>query len=233
MAKKTVDWMKSNLDAMVQQFDQFTLKLPSYQAAFGLTAAQVTAARNDYLWTAFAVQCVVQYDAELKNRVSWRDHLLDGPITPGPAPIPSVGTEFSPPGVPAVPDGALPRWRKLVELLKASPAYTKAIGEDLGIEAPEAPAQAMKPTVKCATEPNGKVFLNVLKDGHDALAVFCKRGAEPQPSLLGVYTRARIEDARPTLVPGQPELREYTIQYRDADQPVGEMSDVCRVTVQP
>jgi hypothetical protein len=159
--------------------------------------------------------------------------LLDGPITPAAAPVPSIGTEFSPPGVPAVPDGALPRWRKLVEYLKAHPAYTKAIGDDLGIEAPAAPAQSTKPTVKCATEPNGKVFLNVLKDGHDAFTVFSKRGSETQPSLLGVYTRSRIEDARPPLVPGQPELREYTIQYRDADQPVGEMSDPCRVTVQP
>lgn len=233
MAKKTVDWMKKQLDAMVQQFDQFTLKLPSYATPFGLTLAQTTASRNDYLWTAFAVLCVTQYEAELRNRVTWRDHLLDGPVTAAAAPVPSIGTEFSPPAVPAVPDGALPRWRKLVEYLKAHPAYTKAIGDDLGIEAPAAPAQATKPTVKCATEPNGKVFLNVLKDGHDAFTVYSKRGSEAQPVLLGVYTRSKIEDARPPLVPGQPELREYTIQYRDADQPVGEMSDPCRVTVQP
>ena len=233
MAKKTVDWMKKSLDSMVQQFDQFTLKLPSYTVTFGLTAAQVTAARNDYLWTAYSILCVAQYDAELKNRVTWRDHLIDGPITAAAAPVPSIGTEFSPPAVPAVADGALPRWRKLVEQIKASPNFTKAIGDDLGIEATEAPVQAMKPTVKCATEPGGKVLLNVLKDGHDALAVFSKRGAEVQPSLLGVYTRSRIEDARPPLVTGQPELREYTIQYRDADQAVGAMSDVCRVTVQP
>ncbi len=233
MAKKTVDWMKKQLDAMVQQFDQFTLKLPSYTVPFALTPAQVTAARNDYLWTAFAVLCVAQYDAELKNRVTWRDHLIDGPSTATAAPVPSIGTEFSPPAVPPVADGALPRWRKLVEQIKAHPNFTKAIGDDLGIEAPEAPAQAMKPTIKCATEPNGKVFLNVLKDGHDAFTVYSKRGAEAQPVLLGVYTRSKIEDGRAPLVPGQPELREYTIQYRDADQPVGEMSDPCRVTVQP
>ena len=233
MAKKNVDWMKKQLEAMVQQFDQFTLKLPSYNTTFGFTVAQSTAARNDYLWTAFAVLCVTQYEAELRNRVTWRDHLIDGPITPAAAPVPSIGTEFSPPAVPAVADGALPRWRKLVEQIKAHPNYTKAIGDDLGIEATAAPVQAMKPTIKCATEPNGKVFLNVLKDGHDALSVYSKRGAETQPSLLGVYTRSRIEDARPPLVTGQPELREYTIQYRDADQPVGEMSDPCRVTVQP
>ncbi len=233
MAKKTVDWMKKQLDAMVQQFDQFTLKLPGYAATFGLTTAQTTASRNDYLWTAYAVLCVAQYEAQLRNRVSWRDYLLDGPITAAAAPVPGTGADPGPPEVPAVADGALPRWRKLVEFLKAHPAFTKAIGDDLGIEAPAAPAQTMKPTIKCATEPNGKVFLNVLKDGHDAFTVFCKRGAEAQPSLLGVYTRSRIEDGRPPLVTGQPELREYTIQYRDADQPVGEMSDPCRVTVQP
>jgi hypothetical protein len=233
MAKKTVDWMKKQLDAMTQQFDQFTLKLPSYQATFGLTPAQVTGARNDYLWVAYAVQCVLQFDQELKNRVSWRGLLLDGPITGATSPVPGIGTEFAPPIVPPVPNGVLPRWRKLVEQIKSHPAYTKAIGDDLGIEATATPVQAMKPTVKCTTEPGGIVLLNALKDGHDAIALFCKRGNESLATLVGVYTRSRIEDTRPLLTPGQPEIRDYTLQYRDADQPVGEMSDVCRVTVQP
>ena len=79
----------------------------------------------------------------------------------------------------------------------------------------------------------GTVFLNVLKDGHDSMALFCRRGNETQPSLVGVYTRSKVEDKRPNLVPGTPEVREYTVEYRDQDQSVGEVSDVCRMTNQP
>jgi hypothetical protein len=51
--------------------------------------------------------------------------------------------------------------------------------------------------------------------------------------VLGTYTSSRIEDPRANLVAGQPELREYTAQYRDKDQPVGDMSDVCRLSTKP
>lgn len=227
MAKKTVDWMKKPLEMMIQQFDQFTLKLPSYQATFGLTAAQTTASRNDYLWAAYSVQTVMQFDLELKNRVSWRDSLLNGPATTAAAPVPSIGTEF---GTPAVPDGILTRWRKLVEQLKSHSAYTQAIGDDLGVEATESPAQRMKPFIRAAADPGGVVNMNIVKDGHDSLAVYSKRNGEAQPALLGIFTRSRVTDNRPNLVAGQPEPREYTAQYRDSDVPVGDISDPCRIS---
>jgi hypothetical protein len=233
MAKKTVDWMKQGLEATLPQFDQFTLKLPGYAALFGLTLAQTTASRSDYLWANYANICTAQFEQELKNRFGWRDSLLNGPLTAAAAQVPSIGSEFAPPAPAPVPDGIFPRWRQLVEYLKGHPAYTKAIGDDLGIEAPAAPAQATKPRIRNCKQTGGKVIINVLKDGHDALALFCKRGAEEQPSLVGIYTRAKIEDVRPPLVPGTPEQREYTVQYRDNDQPVGQLSDVCILTKQP
>jgi hypothetical protein len=233
MAKKSVDWMKKTLDTMLQQFDQFTLKVPSYATLFALTGPQTTGSRNDYLWASYSVTVTAQFEQELKNRYGWRDHLLDGPVTTTAAQVPSIGTEFAPPAPAPVADGILPRWRVLVEQIKGHPAYTKAIGEDLGIEAPEAPVQSTKPRIRTCKEDGGKVMINVLKDGHDSIALFCQRGEEPQPSLVGIYTRARIEDVRPPLVPGQPELRQYTAQYRDNDQPVGQLSDVCIMTKQP
>lgn len=233
MAKKVVDWMKKKLETMLQQFDQFTLKLPSYQALFGLTAGQVTGARNDYLWAAHATIIAAQFDLEAKNRRDWRDQLIEGPVTGVISQVPSIGTEFAPPAPPVVPDGVVPRWRALVEQIKNHPNYTPAIGQDLGVEATETPAQATKPRIRTCKEDGGKVLINVLMDSHDAVMLFCKRGNEPQPTPVGVFTRARIEDIRPPLVPGQPEIREYSAQYRDADQPVGQMSDVCIMTKQP
>lgn len=233
MAKKTVDWMKKQLDAMISQFDQFTIKLPSYQVQFGITAGQCTAIRNDYLWAAYAVMLVNQFDAELKNRVMWRDHLLNGPGSSSPATVPSIGSEFMPPAPAAVLDGILSRWRKLAEYIKNHLSYTLPIGLDLGIEATAAPAQATKPRFRSGVEVGGKLQFNLLMDGHDSVAVKCQRGAEPEPTLLGIYTRSKIEDDRPNLVPGQPEQRKYIAEYRDADKPVGQPSDVFCITKQP
>lgn len=225
--------MKKKLESMIEQFNQFTLKLPSYQTLFGLTAGQVTGARNDYLWASHANIIAAQFEQESKNRFDWRDHLIYGPVTGQTAQVPSIGTEFAPPAPPVVADGAVPRWRALVEQIKSHPAYTKAIGQDLGIEATVAPAQATKPVIRTCKEDGGKVQINVLMDHHDAVVLLCRRGEEPQPTPVGTYSRSRIEDVRPNLVPGVPELREYSAQYRDKDQPVGQISDVCIMTKQP
>ena len=233
MAKKTVDWMKKQRDAMIQQFDQFTMKLGSYQTLFSLTAERVTASRNDFLWADYAVRIATQFEQETKNRFDWRNSLLDGPATSSAMQVPSIGTEFTQPAPAPVTDGIVSRWRGLVEQIKKHPNYTTAIGEDLGVEATVAPAQAMKPRFRSGTEVGGKLQFNLLMDGHDSVAVKCQRGNEPEPTLLGIFTRSKIEDVRPNLVPGQPEQRKYIAEYRDADKPVGQPSDVFCITKQP
>ena len=215
---------------MLDQFDQFTLKLPGYAAKYGLTAPQTTAARNDYLWLRYAITCTQQFEQEWRNRVIWKNQLKDGPKTTTAALVPGVGSEFVVPAVAAVPDGVLIRWRDLAAYLKGHMSYDKADGTDLGIEAVGAPAQSTKPTARCRPVNGNGVEINVRKDGHEAVIAWCKRGSETVPVKLGTYNRAVILDARPNLVSGQPEVREYTFQYCDGDVASGELSDVCRVT---
>ena len=215
---------------MLDQFNQFTLKLGGYSVKFTLTPEQLLAARNDYLWLRYAITCSQQFEQEWRNRVMWKEHLKNGPESVAAAQVPSLGSEFIAPNVPPVPDGAIPRWRELVGYLKNHLAYKKADGLDLGIEPVGEPAQSMKPRARCKPEGGNSVRLTVRKDGHEAVAVWCRRGNEAQAVKLGVYSRASFADARPNLVPGQPESREYTFQYVDADDLVGEVSDVCRVT---
>jgi len=119
--------------------------------------------------------------------------------------------------------------RGSVNYIKNHPSYDVADGIDLGIEGTAAPAPVMKPTAtQKATGPN-TVRHNVKKNGHQAVDVYCRRGTEEAPTKLGRYSRSRFDDDRPNLVPGQPECREYTYQYVDNDEPVGEVSDVYRV----
>ncbi len=214
---------------MLDQFDQFTLKLPGYGLKYGLSVPQTTALRNDYLWLRHACVCTSQFEQELSTRVQWRNDLKNGVEVAPAAQVPGVGSEFVAPNVPPVLNGVVPRWRALAAFIKTHPNYEKADGLDLGIEAVGQPSQNMKPTAKLRVDNGHEVRLRVFKDGHDSTIVWCRRGAEVIPVKLGVYRRATILDDRPNLVAGQPEQRDYTLQYMDNDAPVGELSDVLRV----
>ena len=227
---KTKSWLKTTESDMLDQFDQFTLKLPGYATKYGLLAPQTTAARNDYLWARYAITCTRQFEQESKNRVSWKNQLLTGPPSTVAQQVPSIGSEFAAPTPPVVLDGILGRWRDLVTYIKGHLNYDPADGADLDIEPVESPSQQMKPTANCKVTGESSVRNTVKKDGHDGYIAWCRRGNEPVPVKLGMFTRGSFTDDRPNLVAGQPEVREYTFQYVDGDVPVGEVSDVCRVT---
>ena len=91
---KSKSWIVPNEAGMLDQFDHFTLKLPSYAAKYGLIAAQTTAIRNDYLWLRYAITCTLQFEQEWRNRVIWKNQLKDGPKTTTAALVPGVGSEF-------------------------------------------------------------------------------------------------------------------------------------------
>lgn len=217
---------------MLNQMDVFTLKLggsSGYPTKYGLTTGQVTAARNDYLWLRHATTCTTQFEQEFLNRSAWKQALKNGPLSAAAAQVPMVGSEFVPPAVPAVPDGVLIRWRTLVNHIKGHANYEVADGVDLGIEAVETPSQQMTPTATFITTNGFTVKGRVKKDGHEAVAVYSRRGAEVVFTKLGVFTRATFTDARPPLAPGAPESRQYQLQYVDGDEPVGEMSSTYSV----
>lgn len=235
MSKRSVDWMKQAIVDLLDQWSHFTVKLPTYAGTFGLAAGEVTANDDDYAWAQWAQDVVAEFDAEAKGRVSFRNKFLEGPteVTAQAVPTFNLDVEYPAPGGAPPLDGALGRWRVLVDRIKSHPAYTATIGEDLGIAAPEPPPQLMKPSIRCEQQTGGPVSLRIKRDGHDSIMVYCRRGAEAAATLLGTYTSSRIEDTRANLVAGQPELREYTAQYRDKDVLVGDVSDVCRLATKP
>ncbi len=224
-------WMPGIESELLPRLNSLTLKLPGsgYPVKYGLSAQQLTEARNDFLWLDYGVTVSNQFQDEAKNRVQWKNTLKDGPQGSAPSTVPSIGSEFAPPNVPVVKDGIIPRFRALANYLKNHPNYDVADGIDLGIEGTASSAPVMKPTVTLrATGPN-TVRHSVAKNGHEGVDVYCRRGTEQTATKLGRYSRARFDDNRPNQTPGQPECREYTYQYVDGDMPVGEVSDVYRV----
>lgn len=60
-----------------------------------------------------------------------------------------------------------------------------------------------------------------------------RRGERAVRERLGVDSYSPDTDARPTLTPNQPEVREYRLRFIRRDEPVGDWSDIVTVTVTP
>ncbi len=231
MRMKKQIWLPGQEASLLPVLNTMTLKLPGsgYPTKYGLTGAQTTAARNDFLWLQYGITIANQFQDEAKNRVEWKNKLKNGPQGAEASNVPGIGSEFVAPSVLVVLDGILPRFRALVNYIKNHPNYDVADGIDLGIEGAAVSAPVMKPTASQQSTGPTTVRHNVKKNGHEAVDVYCRRGSEEIATKLGRFTRARFDDNRPNLVAGQPECRVYTYQYVDNDQPVGELSDVYRV----
>lgn len=226
-------WLPDGENDRLQWFDRFSNALGGAAATVSVAAPEVVATRADYVWYAFTVQQVEVFKAELRERVSYKDLLRDGPIGEPTLPAPSIGSTSFPVPPPVAP-GILPRLRSLVNRIRNSPNYTDSIGQDLGIVPPATPVAAViKPLAEAFALPNSEVKLTVVKKGFKAVLVETQRAAETTWESLGVKLRAQCIDARPPLVPGLPEVRRYRFRYMDGDTPVGDYSSVETVTTIP
>lgn len=160
---------------------------------------------------------------------------------------PYVLTIFTAPGLPpanpplpavvAVRPGALQRIFAYVQVIKASPAYTEAIGLQLGIVGPE----DMPPPGEAGPEFSLKVELGdtwevvrvrFKKAGHMGVAIYSRR-AGGEWVLLGIATSSPYLDDRALANASQPEIREYKLRFWDDGAETGEWSNVAKDTVAP
>jgi hypothetical protein len=138
--------------------------------------------------------------------------------------------------VSAVPSGALRRIFAFVQTIKASPNYTEAIGLQLGIVGQEDAAEHPLPEFTVETERGDGscqcVKIRFKKFGRQGVVIHSRRGGGAW-EMLGIDLSSPYQDERPLLVAGQPEVREYRLQFYDDAAPVGGFTDVKTVTVTP
>ena len=140
-----------------------------------------------------------------------------------------------PPGVtPALP-GALNRIFKFVQTIKASPGYTQGIGLMMGIVGRENSAGHARPDFSLKLE-QGQLWqcvrVRFRRWGRHAVVIYSRRGGGDW-ELLGIATDSPFQDARPLLVPGQPEVREYRLRFWDKGDETGDWTDTAQITVSP
>lgn len=226
-----MNYLPNSLSELIVWFANFAAKIGGYASTLGLSPAEVTQVQTDNATLQLVINGGEIRRADYQEWVEFRDLVLHAPIgTPMP-PTPTPGS------VGAVPSGAqasiIPRLRALVQRIKAHPNYTQAMGEDLGIEPPEA-APPERPTLKARAETNFQVRLTFTMYRMPMIEIQSRRGSEVEFTTIAYDTSSPYLDARAPLVAGQPEQRHYRARYVGRDnQPLGDWSDIVVATAKP
>ncbi|MEN9574974.1 MAG: hypothetical protein RL514_2829 [Verrucomicrobiota bacterium] len=117
--------------------------------------------------------------------------------------------------------------RALARRLKEHPAYTAALGQQLGIIGPEDSTDlgTSKPTLTVEDTQNGQVVIGFNKSISDGVNIYSKRGGETVFTFLARDTFSPYVDNRPNLNGAATERREYQAVYVSDDAEIGLRSD--------
>jgi hypothetical protein len=215
--------------------ENFRNKLPAYQAALSLTAAQVTAGVADARWLVYT--CGTWLPAVRAYSPACTDACNQAMTGTGAAPqvLPIFTAPAMPAGVTAVNPGALDRIFALVQTLKDSSGYTEAIGTDLGTEGSAVTAPdltTLKPTISAKINGNA-VEITWGWGGNGAFLDQCEIQVDRADGKgfipLAFDTTPNYTDTAPH--PATPTKWKYRAIYRVDDAQVGLWSAEVSVTV--
>ncbi len=221
------DFVKRDDAGFVSQVENFNQKLPSYATLLGITAPEVTASLDDATFMSYVFISVGQSKTYGQGWVAYKDLARDGGVgSLAVTPVPVAG----PGAITVVEPGIEERFRLLAKRIKGSPNYTKAIGEDLGIEVAQSTTEATTTVLKVKLEGDYPV-ISFTKSKAAGIRLYSKRGSEAAFSFLATDTQSPYVDNRPNLVPGTPEKREYYAFLFDDDAVIGVQSATISITV--
>ena len=128
--------------------NNFSAKVGNYANTVGLTAADVTSAKNDAAMFAYLVNAAEVFTTAKEQRVNFKNLIKDGPLGKPLGLVPDTPVLGTKPA--DVAPGIFPRLAQLVQRIKNSAAYTEAIGKDLGIIGAKLVVdfEALKPKLK-------------------------------------------------------------------------------------
>jgi hypothetical protein len=226
---RTSDFIPRSLPELLLWAMNFKSKFGVYATALGFTSQEITAATLDLDLIIWAVRMVDESRANMELRTRARDVFLFGPQDSPNPPIPALTTLVAPDPMPL--PGAIARLRALAQRIKACAAYTKAMGEDLRIVAPESTPSDHAPTARVRVLPGFHAQIDWTRGSHQAVDIEGRRGEETGFTPLARDMVSPWVDPREPLVSSTPEERQYRLRYVDNDEPVGEYSDIISLVV--
>ena len=228
-----------NLEAQPEWLGIYANNLQQLGPALGLDPAELAASVADALYLKYCLGVWLTAVRSFAPAATAAVKAVGGGTGPDAQALPTFtapplpGAVGSLPAVVPVPPGALRRIMKFIVMIKTRPAYTVAIGVQLGIVgAGEAAARAVPTfTVEVETGLKGQqVRIRFKKFGRKGVAIYSRR-AGGEWELLGIDLASPFVDKRPLLVAGQPETREYRLRFFEDDASTGDYTPVASVIV--
>jgi hypothetical protein len=228
------DFVKGPDLEFVAQLKTFAHSLPTYADVLRIAPDEMEAVRRDAEAMAAAVNAVTLSKSYAQGWTALKNLARRGgkPALP-PFPTP-VDTRTSPAAMlssasPVTP-GIEERFRALARRIKAHPAYTVGMGEDLGIHADEDTTELTAPVLTVKLDGRNPV-ISFKKGKSDGIRLYGRRGSETAFTFLAVDTRSPYVDNRPNQTEGVPEKREYYAFFMVSDQEVGAKSATIEITL--
>ena len=226
------DYVLQNDDAFNAQLQTFKNGIGNYAAAIGVTAEQITAQAADAAHLDYTIKCMTLMGNAAQQWRGWKTLVRGGGNPPASgAPVAPV----LPAAVRAVAPGIEPRFRALVQLIKANPGYNETIGLALGIEGAQQTGPdltAIQPAITAVISGN-QVNVKWGWGGNSAYLDLCEiqvdRGDGKGFVLLAYDTTPGYTDTQP--FPATPATWTYRAIYRVGDRQVGHWSLPVSVTV--
>ena len=230
----TKPWFPTTMPEQLVMFQNVRAKSDTYMTVLPLTTAQVD--RLNLICDTFvsAYTFATQAKSAMEAVTNWRDNIFTGGPAGTPAPVAPVFPSAPMPVGSFI--GIFDEFRKMVDLIKSSPGYTRAIGEDLMIVAPVASGgdtsglDTLKPELKVAAGGSYKVSISGSLKGMDAMRVEY-RARNGEWALAGFFTNMPNQFTVTPQTPGEPEVGYIRGVFIRKSQPVGLPSAEYPVTV--
>jgi len=228
-------WLRTSMPEQQVMFQNIRAKSDIYMSILPLTTTQVE--RLNLICDIYlnAYNFATQAKAAMEGVTNWRDNIFYGqPATTAAPPAPVFPTATMPTGSFI---GIIEEFRKMVDLIKSSPGYTRAIGEDLMIVAPVASGadtnainNPIAPELKVSTSSGYNVTIAGSLKGMDAMRVEY-RAKNGSWTLAGFFTNMPNQFVVSPQSPGEPEVGHVRGVFIRKSLPIGNPSPEYPVTV--
>lgn len=211
------------------QLHNFYEKLTDHGPILGFTVDEINEAKADSAYWDYCIYSCTKMDTTTKDFFGSKDLLRNGSkkgeVFNGLPSLPAMGT---PPAL--VPAGIQLRFSQKAAKAKASAKYNKAIGKDLGIEAPEEVfiASNGKPNLKIKLNA-GHPEISFVKGKYEGLEIYKDSGNGF--SLLATSFRSGYTDNSSLPPSGVSAVWKYKAIYFHGNVQVGKWSDEASITV--
>lgn len=226
------DWFPPRLADQAEMFANVNAKIGGYDAVLPLTIAQRTAIQLICEEFAAVYTYVLQCRAATESLVEWRNAIFSGDPVGAAAPAPPTYPTYN--EVVGSTIGIFSAFRDWVDLIKALPGYTRAIGEDLMIVAvkpEERPEGEVTPELKVKTSPGYSVEVSGSLQGFDAMRVEYIRNGSSTWNIAAFLTKMSGEFTITPATPGEPESGRIRAVFIKKNNEYGNFSPEYPVTV--